>query len=64
VVFSQFASARDRLPKSRFVECCAIFGVERARSVHKAYYGHNRDWAAAQPLLPEALKPEIVAASF
>ena len=47
------ASARDRLPESRhFVECGVIFGaVVRARSVHKACYGHNRDWAAAQPLL-------------
>ena len=50
---STLASARDRLPESRhFVECGVIFGaVVRARSVHKACYGHNRDWAAAQPLL-------------
>jgi hypothetical protein len=51
--FDTLASARDRLPESRhFVECGVIFGaVVRARSVHKACYGHNRDWAAAQPLL-------------
>src|ERR1700704_5152976 len=47
-----FASARDRLPESRqFIECGVMFGAVRARSVHKACYGHNRDWAAAQPLL-------------
>ena len=46
------ASARDRLPESgQFVECGVMFGAVRARSVHKACYGHNRDWAAAQPLL-------------
>jgi hypothetical protein len=46
------ASARDRLPESRqFVECDVTFGAVRARSVHEACYGHNCDWAAAQPLL-------------
>jgi IS30 family transposase len=42
------ACAESRLPRSAyFVECDPIFGVGRARSVHKAGYGHNRDGAAA-----------------
>jgi hypothetical protein len=28
-----------------------MFGVVRARSVHKGGYGHNRDGAAALPLM-------------
>jgi hypothetical protein len=44
----RLASARDRLPESRhFAECDVIFGVVRARSVHKGGYGHNGDRAAA-----------------
>jgi hypothetical protein len=46
--FSVLACAESRLPRSAyFVECDPIFGVGRARSVHKAGYGHNRDGAAA-----------------
>ena len=42
------AFARDRLPESRhFAECGVIFGAMRARSVHKACYGHNCDGASA-----------------
>jgi IS30 family transposase len=42
------ASAEDRLPESQhFSECAVILGVVRARSVHKASYGHKCDRAAA-----------------
>jgi hypothetical protein len=41
-------SAQGRLPESlHFAESDVILGGVRARSVHKAGYGHNCDWAAA-----------------
>lgn len=44
----QYPSAEGRLPESlHFAESDVIFGAVRARSVHKAGYGRNCDWAAA-----------------
>jgi hypothetical protein len=41
-------SVEGRLPESHhFAESDVILGGARVRSVHKAGYGHNCDWAAA-----------------
>jgi hypothetical protein len=43
-----YPSAQGRLPESlHFAESDVILGAVRARSVHKAGYGHNCDRAAA-----------------
>jgi transposase-like protein len=60
-----YASAEGRLPEGLYLgDCDASIGEMRVRSVHEVGYGRNFDWERRNRSWPEALKREIVEASF